>query len=80
MEEQNNEQVVLRLDGTYGTGAMAEVTVYTNHPNGMKEETYLFPYALVDRKNLEAFNTAHLIAGYRIIKKARPSPLSELGL
>jgi hypothetical protein len=78
MDEQQQNTII--LDGTFGSGAMAEVTIYTNHPNGIKEETYIFPYAMIDRKNLDAFNAAHLIAGYRIMKKAKPSPLSELGL
>jgi hypothetical protein len=78
--EEHKHHVTIQLDGKYGTGSMAEVTIYTNHPNGVKEETYLFPYALIDRKNLDTFNAAHLIAGYRIMKKEKPSPLAELGL
>ena len=79
MDEQS--EFLLKLDGSYGTGSTAEVTIYTNRPNGqMQEDTYVFPYAIIDRKNLDAFNAAHLIAGYRIIKKEKPSPLQALGL
>ena len=81
MAEEQERQILIPLDGSYGTGPQAEITIYTNTSNGqMKEEIFTFPYALVNRTALEQFNTAHLIAGYRIIKMAKPSPLSELGL
>ena len=82
MDENNQErQITIPLDGSYGTGPQAEITIYTNTSDGnMKEEVFVFPYALINRTALEQFNTAHLIAGYRILKVSKPSPLSELGL
>jgi hypothetical protein len=80
-QEPKERQFMIPLDGSYGTGPQAEITIYTNTDNGnMKEEIFVFPYALINRTALEQFNTAHLIAGYRILKVAKPSPLSELGL
>jgi hypothetical protein len=80
-DQERERQVLIPLDGSYGTGPQAEITIYTNDGDRqMKKEVFVFPYALVNRTALEQFNTAHLIAGYRILKVAKPSPLSELGL
>lgn len=75
--------VRIPLDGTYGTGAMAEVTIYTRvsaESNQMKEETFQFPYALIDMNRLVGYNSAHLIAGYKVVKLEKPTALRELGL
>lgn len=88
MAEENEDRIpegVVRisLDGTYGGGAMAEVTIYTRESaesNRMKEETYMFPYAFIDQAKLVGFNAAHLIAGFRILKTEKPNALRELGL
>ena len=81
MDKNEEGQILIKLDGSYGTGPSAEITIYTNTGDGnMREETFIFPYALINRTALEQFNTAHLIAGFRILKMAKPSPLAELGL
>ena len=83
-DEQLPEGVVrIPLDGTYGGGVMAEVTIYTRvsaESNQMKEETFTFPYAFIDQARLVGYNAAHLIAGFRILKLEKPNALRELGL
>ena len=82
-EDEIPEGVVrIPLDGTYGGGVMAEVTIYTRVPesNAVKEETFTFPYAFIDQAKLVGFNAAHLIAGFRILKTEKPNALRELGL
>ena len=71
------------LDGTYGGGVMAEVTIYTRvsaESNELREETFQFPYAFIDQARLVGYNAAHLIAGFRILKLEKPNALRELGL
>ena len=82
-EDEIPEGVVrIPLDGTYGGGVMAAVTIYTRVPesNAVKEETFTFPYAFIDQAKLVGFNAAHLIAGFRILKTEKPNALRELGL
>lgn len=85
MSEQDGmegEIVRIPLDGSYGCGAQAVVTIYTRIPKSddVHEETFQFPYALIDQGKLMAYNSAHLIAGFRILKLEKPSALRELGL
>jgi hypothetical protein len=81
--EQLPEGVVrIPLDGTYGAGSMAEVSIYTRVPdtNDLREETFKFPYAFIDQARLVGYNAHHLIAGFKIIKTDKPNALRELGL
>lgn len=80
-ENENTEQGIrIPLDGSFGLGALAEVTVITRHGESMKEETFQIPYAIVDTKILEACNRMNLINGYRIVKVTEGTSLKELGL
>lgn len=83
-DEQLPEGVVrIPLDGTYGGGVMAKVTIYTRlsaESNDLREDEYEFPYAFIDQGRLVGYNAAHLIAGFRIIKTEKPNALRELGL
>jgi hypothetical protein len=81
--EQEGNIVRIPLDGTYGGGVMAKVTIYTRvsaESNDVREEEFDFPYAFIDQARLVGFNAAHLIAGFRIIKTEKPNALRELGL
>jgi hypothetical protein len=85
MSENELPEGVVRipLDGTYGAGVMAEVTIYTRvsaESDKVKEETFTFPYAFIDQTRLVGYNAAHLIAGFRILKLEKPNALRELGL
>ena len=72
-DEQEQEQepipfLRIPLNGTYGGGPMAEITIYTRvsaESNDVK---------------LVGYNAAHLIAGFKILKLEKPSALRELGL
>jgi hypothetical protein len=84
MEEHSNGDFLrIPLDGTYGSGAMAELTIYTRvstESSDVKEETFQFPYAFIDQAKLLGYNTMHLIAGFKILKLEKPNALRELGL
>jgi hypothetical protein len=85
-DEQEQEPIPflrIPLNGTYGGGPMAEITIYTRvsgESNDVKEETFQFPYAFIDQAKLVGYNAAHLIAGFKILKLEKPSALRELGL
>lgn len=84
MEDQSPDGFVrIPLDGTYGSGATAELTIYTRvstESSDVKEETFQFPYAFIDQAKLLGYNTMHLIAGFKILKLEKPNALRELGL
>jgi hypothetical protein len=82
-EQEPSHFLRIPLDGTYGGGPMAEITIYTRvsaESNDVKEETFQFPYDFIDQAKLVGYNAAHLIAGYKILKLEKPSALRELGL
>jgi hypothetical protein len=82
-EEQGKEHTIqIPLDGSYGGGPVAELSIFTKtEGGGMKEETFAIPYFFIDTKRLQIFNDANLILGYRLIKGERTLPgLKELGL
>ena len=79
--EQDQPQMLrIPIDGSYGAGPLAEVTINTKDGDRDKEETFTIPYMLVDEKVLWALNKMNLILGYRIVKEAKFNPLKELGL
>jgi hypothetical protein len=82
MNEPENEQEAIRipLDGSFGLGPIAELTVITKHGTAEKEETFSIPYAIIDTKILEAYNRMNLIRGYKLVKVAMETSLKELGL
>jgi hypothetical protein len=82
-DEHGNEGEMVRipLDGSYGCGPVAELTLVTRTEDGReKEETFTIPYHLIDTKKLQAFCDINLILGFRVVKSGRPSPLKDLGL
>jgi hypothetical protein len=84
MEEnnENNEREVIKikLDGSYGAGVVAELTVITKDGDNDKEETFVFPYHFIDFAAVHGFDRLNLIKGYKITKQEKPSALKELGL
>lgn len=80
--EQGHEGTRIPLDGTYGAGPIAELTIVTNAGEGrQKEETFTVPYMLVDKKMLQGMTDINFILGYRLVKTERILPgLKELGL
>ena len=81
MENQENQgRIEIPLDGSYGTGTVSELTIFTKQGDGVREETFVVPYFLLDMGKLVAFNNLHLILGFKILKQDKPSPLKELGL
>lgn len=81
----NEEPGMLRipLDGTYGAGPEAELTIITKTEDGrMKETSYTIPYLCLDMTRIQRFSDVNLIAGFKIVKfngKATAG-LRELGL
>ena len=80
MENDPQDMIKIPLDGSYGTGTVSELTIYTKEGDNVKEETFTVPYHIIDMGKLVAFNNLHLILGFKILKQDKPSPLKELGL
>jgi hypothetical protein len=59
----------LKLDGSLGTGDTALLTLITKDDvEGQREETFEFPYALIDQNMLSKFSLFNLILGYKLIR------------
>lgn len=86
MKDENENElpegaVRIPLDGTYGAGTEAEVTIYTRvGTDDVKEETYTVPFLAVDMSRLVGMNAMNLILGFKVLKHGKVSPLRELGL
>jgi hypothetical protein len=81
MADQNEERERITLDGSYGAGPIAELTIITKTDGERsKRETFQFPFMLIDWGKLAAINNLNLIQGYEIIKNEKPSALKDLGL
>ena len=69
MERDEHGRGIVRLDGSMGLGMLARLTIITSDKiNGNKEETFEFPYALIDFKTIMAACDSNYILGYRIEK------------
>lgn len=82
-QEQPNGLVQIRLDGSYGPGPMAELTITTKTETGGESSVqYTVPYLLIDMKRLQFMSDMNFIVGYGIKKQpdARLAALRELGL
>jgi len=73
---------LIRLDGSYGPGPQAELTITTKTEGGEQTVAYTVPYCLIDKKALQFMSDMNLIVGYGIKKQpdARLAALRELGL
>jgi len=80
--EQEQGIVRIPLDGSYGAGPDAEVTIVTKTEDGKRREAvYTIPYLCIDEKKLQNMCAMNLILGYSVIKSASRAPeLKELGL
>lgn len=81
--EQNPHMIHIPLDGSYGAGPLAEVTIITKVPDSTnnKRETYQIPYFLIDVPRLMRLNDNNFILGFEVVKGEKtPSGLKELGL
>jgi hypothetical protein len=76
-ERDSEGRLIIRLDGTFGTGSPARLTIITlDKVNGTKETTYEFPYMLIKFDVLQQLTDASLILGFRI-EKILPAEVSE---
>lgn len=80
--EQPDGKVLIRLDGSFGPGPMAELTITTKTEGGEQTVAYTVPYVLIDKKALQSMSDMNLIVGFGIKKQpdARLAALRELGL
>lgn len=80
--EQQQGPVQIRLDGSFGPGPMAELTIITKKEGGEEVVKYAIPYLLIDTKRLQFMSDMNFIVGYGIAKQpdARLAALRELGL
>ena len=59
----------IKLDGSMGTGDTALLTlITTSDVEGQREETFEFPYALIDQAMLARFSLYNLILGYKLVR------------
>jgi hypothetical protein len=76
-ENEREPKEILKLDGSYGTGETALLTIITkNEVEGDCEETYQFPYGLIDFDGLNKHMHLKLIAGFRIERQFRQPTVS----
>ena len=76
-ERDSEGRLIIRLDGTFGTGFPARLTIITlDKVNGTKETTYEFPYMLIKFDVLQQLTDASLILGFRT-EKILPAEVSE---
>lgn len=78
-----HQHIQIPLDGSYGAGPEAEVTIITKVPDSssLKRQTFSIPYFMVDIPRLMKLNEMNFILGFEIIKGEKtPSQLKELGL
>ena len=87
MADEQPEGSVIRipLDGSYGAGPTAEVTIVTkideNGEERQKQETFTVPYYVIDKNVLQKMMDINFILGYSIVKNEKINPqLKELGL
>ncbi len=70
------------LDGSFGVGPDAELTIITKAEDGRQREvSYQVPYHLLDLARLQRFSDINLVLGYKIVKaESRAAGLKELGI
>lgn len=80
--EQPDDKVLIRLDGSFGPGPMAELTITTKTEGGEQTVAYTVPYVLIDKKALQFMSDMNLIVGFGVKKQpdARLAALRDLGL
>lgn len=62
-------RAIVRLDGTVGVGLLCRLTIITaDKMGGVKEETFEFPYGLINFKLLQDSLEINYILGYRVEK------------
>lgn len=83
MDNENPEgRTRIPLDGTFGVGPTAELTIITKTEDGrQREETYTVPYLCLALDRIQHMSDINFILGYKIVKSdLKPSGLKELGL
>lgn len=84
-DHQHEEGTRILLDGSYGAGTQAELTIITRvGKDGHKEETFIVPYAVLAKDKLQNLLDYNFIKGYRVEKTGtvdtQISGLKEMGL
>jgi hypothetical protein len=81
-EHDGVKHIQIPLDGSYGAGPRAQVTIITkSEDGGHRRETFEIPYFLIDLPCLLKLNSVNLILGFEVIKGDQtPSGLKALGI
>jgi hypothetical protein len=81
-ENMEDGRTEIQLDGSYGLGPDAELTIVTSTKDGRQQKkTYTVPYAALNLGIVQKFCDLNLILGYEIVKgEARAAGLKDLGL
>jgi hypothetical protein len=80
--EQPVPHIQIPLDGSYGAGPLADLTIITKaEDGGRRRETFQIPYFLIDIPGLIKLNAINLILGFELVKgDGTPSALKDLGI
>ena len=76
-EQENIPEVAFKLDGSMGVGENALLTIITKDEmaGGEKEETYQFPYALINFGSLNTALAYKFLMGYKILRQDKVEKL-----
>lgn len=83
-QQQQPQMAMIKLDGSFGAGPRAHLTIMTKakEGGGTTSEMFEIPYLLIDTKRVQYMCDMNFIEGYTIHKEpdARLAALRELGL
>jgi hypothetical protein len=69
LERDEQGRAILRLDGSMGLGNLCKLTIIcSDKVHGTREETFEFPYTLIDFATLQKAVDVNYILGFRVEK------------
>ena len=75
MSDEHNEETpreYLKLDGSMGVGENALLTIITKDDlHGEREETYQFPFALINFSTLNTCLAYNFLRGFKIVRQEK---------
>ncbi len=76
------QRVTIPLNGTFGAGPSADLTVITAIPDTdqVREETFKVPYVLIDTVKLQRMCDMNFLLGYKVVKDPEKSVSALKGL
>jgi hypothetical protein len=70
--DEDQPNTLLKLDGTFGMGDAAFLTIITKDPvEGEREETFKVPFAALDFDKIMNAMKLYLIVGFKIVRRPK---------